>query len=207
MTTSPVKLPTMGKLVGNFTGDVVNNQMGRKAVVAILDYPPVPAVVVRANAMNTALMTQAPNVTIVGNYQGGLTPDGEKSMTQAIKDHPDINVIMSINDAGAYGAIKALQSAGKTPDQVKIVSVDAEPVARNYIRQGQWFVASVDSGAVSSGVFSVDAVVKLLAGAPIARTIALPGAVVTKDSLATEAVQTSATQSAATGAPVATQSS
>jgi serine/threonine protein kinase/DNA-binding LacI/PurR family transcriptional regulator len=171
----------MGRAVGLYTGDLINKEMNGQANVAVLDYPPVPAVVQRADAMVAALHEIAPDAKIVGHWQGGLTSDGEKSMTEALQLFPEINVIMSINDAGAYGAVNALIKAGKKPGDVAIISVDAEPEARRMINAGQFFRASVDSGAVASGEYAVDALVKLLAGVPVPRQIFLPGTVVTRD--------------------------
>lgn len=175
----------MGKAVGTFTADMINKEMGGKANVAILDYPPVPLVTIRADTMEKMVREKAPQATIVGRYLGGLTDNGEKSIMQALKDHPEINVIMSINDAGAYGAVKALRAAGKKPEDVKIISVDAENEARRMINAGEYFVASVDSGAVQVGQLGIDAAVKLLVGAPVPRQIMLPGNIVTRESLQT----------------------
>jgi ribose transport system substrate-binding protein len=175
----------MGQAVGDFTGDLVNKQMNGQATVAILDYPQVPVLIQRADAMQKALLAKAPNVKIVGRFLGGLADNGQKSMTDALQKFPDINVIMSINDAGAIGAVKALEQAGKKGDEVKIVSVDAENEAKRMIRDGEFFVASVDSGAVQNGELAVDAIVKMLASAPVPRQIMVPGNVVTRDSLLT----------------------
>jgi len=171
----------MGRLVGAYTADMINREMNGKAVVAILDYPPATATIKRAEAMQTALLEKAQNVQIVGRWLGGLPDNGEQSMTEALQQHPDINVIMSINDAGAYGAIKALRRAGKKPGDVRIISVDAETTAQQMMRNGEFFRASVDSGAVASGEYAVDAAVKLLAGSVVPRQIFLPGTMVTRE--------------------------
>ncbi|MEP7289249.1 MAG: substrate-binding domain-containing protein [Chloroflexota bacterium] len=173
----------MGQAVGAYTAAMVNKTMNGQANVAILDYPDVPSTVIRANAMETALREKAPKVTVVGRYEGGLPENGERTMAAALQQYPEINVIMSINDAGAYGAIKALLNAGKKPEDVKIVSVDAENEARRMIREGQFFVASVDSGGMQSGRSLVDAAAKLLAGSIVPRQILLPGQVVTREAL------------------------
>ncbi len=170
----------MGKAVGYYTAELINKEMNGQANVAILDYPPVPVTVKRADAMQAALLERAPDAKIVGRWQGGLPEDGERSMTAAIEQHPDINVIMSINDAGAYGAVKALRKAGKKPGDVMIISVDAETEARRMIDAGEFFRASVDSGAVASGELAVDAAVKLLAGSAVPKQIFLPGLMVTR---------------------------
>jgi len=91
---------------------------------------------------------------------------------------------LSINDAGVFGAIAAMEQAGFAPDSVIISSVDAEALAREYIRNGYFMRGSV---AISRAEFSrtaVDAMVKLLAGSTLPETIVVPpGDVVTAASL------------------------
>jgi serine/threonine protein kinase/DNA-binding LacI/PurR family transcriptional regulator len=179
----------MGRAAGSFAADLINKEMGGQANVAILDYP-IPTTMARADAMQKALLEKAPNAKIVGRWQGGVPEDGERSMTAALAEHPEINVILSINDAGAYGAVQALRKAGKKPGDVAIISVDAETEARRMIDAGEFFRASVDSGAVLTGELGVDAAVKLLAESMVPKQIFLPGMVVTRTSpTATPATQ------------------
>ncbi|HVO43622.1 MAG TPA: substrate-binding domain-containing protein, partial [Aggregatilineales bacterium] len=151
--------------------------------VIILDYPGVPATVVRADHMQTALHDKAPDASILGRYQGGTPENGEKSMTDALRQHPDLNVIMSINDAGAYGAVKALEASGKKPGDVIISSVDAQDQAKDFIRRGYFFRASLDTDPVSIGRYAVIAGVKMLAGSVVPRQILLKGLMVTAQTL------------------------
>jgi serine/threonine protein kinase/DNA-binding LacI/PurR family transcriptional regulator len=169
----------MGQAVGYYAADLVNKEMGGQATIAILDYP-LAATMKRADAMQKALLERAPNAKIVGRWPGGLADAGEQSMATALQKFPAINVIMSINDAGAYGAVQALRKAGRKPGEVAIISVDAETEARRMIDAGEFFRASVDSGAVESGELAVDAAVKLLAGSPVPKQIFLRGIVVTR---------------------------
>ncbi len=107
---------------------------------------------------------------------------GEKLWLGKLKEHPEINVIMSINDAGAFGAVKALRAAGKKPDEVMIISVDAEAEARRMIEGGEFFRASLDNDPVATGTLAIDAAVKLLAGSIIPRQIAVPGKMIARES-------------------------
>ncbi|MCZ7547346.1 MAG: hypothetical protein M5R40_29210 [Anaerolineae bacterium] len=95
------------------------------------------------------------------------------------------DVILSINDAGAYGAINALEAAGIPPDAVVIVSVDAEAKARRLIRDGQYLRGSIEVVGPESGAGpSVHAAIKLMAGGTVPETILLPpGEVVTRETL------------------------
>jgi serine/threonine protein kinase/DNA-binding LacI/PurR family transcriptional regulator len=174
---------TMGRAVAAEAAAYINEELGGTATVAILDYPPVPGVVVRADAMARTLRELAPGATIVGRYQGGLPDDGQASMARALAEHPGINVILSINDAGAFGAVDALRAAGRGPDEVSIFSVDAEAEARRMIRDGEYFRASLDNDPVGTASLMVDAAVKMLAGSVVPRQILISGNMVTRNTL------------------------
>ncbi len=54
-----------------------------------------------------------------GNQEGGL-----QAMELLLQANPDINVVYTINEPTAAGAMQALEAAGKTTDDVLMVSVD-----------------------------------------------------------------------------------
>jgi serine/threonine-protein kinase len=173
----------MGQTVGEYTAKYINEKLGGKANVMILDYPPAPETLVRGQAMEKALREAAPRATIVGNWLGGLPDNGKQSMQAALQQFPNINVIMSINDAGAFGAVEALMAAGMRPDEVLIFSVDAEPEAQRRIQNGEYFVASFDNDPVFTGQLAIDAAVGFLAGKVVPKQITLPGQMVTRETL------------------------
>jgi ribose transport system substrate-binding protein len=170
----------LGKTAGEYAAQLITEEMGGKANVAILDYPDVANVVLRANAIRDAITAGAPDATIVGNYLGGTTENGLSSMESALVEHPDINVVVSINDAGAYGAMQALENAG-VKDAV-IVGIDAEQQARDLIKAGGMYRGTVDTSPAETGVMSANAAVKLLAGSEFPQNIAVPTTLITKDS-------------------------
>ena len=45
-------------------------------------------------------------------------------MARLLEENPDINVIYTINEPAAFGAISALEAAGKAEDDVILVSID-----------------------------------------------------------------------------------
>jgi len=149
--------------------------------VAILDYPDLPNVVVRAQNMAAALLKAAPGAVIVGNYLGGTPQNGLNSMESALQAHPDINVVASINDAGALGAMKALQNAGRTSSDTIIVGIDADKQAVEYIKQGTMYRGTVDTAPAATGVLAVNAVVKLLAGSTLPQKVRVPVHLVTSE--------------------------
>jgi ABC-type sugar transport system substrate-binding protein len=67
-----------------------------------------------------------PGMKVVAQQSGNFaTPTGQTVMTALLQAHPTINALYSENDAMTYGAITAIQNAGKTPGKdVKIVTID-----------------------------------------------------------------------------------
>jgi ribose transport system substrate-binding protein len=170
----------LGTAAGEYAAQLITDELGGQATVAILDYPDVANVVVRADAIRAALEAGAPDAVIVGNYLGGTTENGLASMESALIEHPDINVVVSINDAGAYGAMQALENAGTT-DAI-IVGIDAEQQARDLIAAGGMYRGTVDTSPAETGVMSGNAAVKLLASSEFPQNIAVPTTLISADS-------------------------
>jgi ribose transport system substrate-binding protein len=102
-------------------------------------------------------------------------------METALIEHPDINVVVSINDAGALGAMQALENAGR--DDAIIVGIDAESQAVDLIREGTMYRGTVDTSPAKTGEMTINAAVKLLAGSEIPQNIAVPVTLVTQETL------------------------
>ncbi len=173
----------LGCAAGEIAGDLIAQEKGGQANVAILDYPDLPNVVVRANKIEECLKQKAPGAKITGHYLGGTAENGLKSLENALQAHPEIDVVASINDAGAYGAIKALEAAGKDPRQTIVVGIDAEAQAKDLIKQGKFFRGTVDTSPTQTGEMVMQAVVKLLAGSTAPKNVRVPVTKITKDSL------------------------
>ena len=142
--------------------------------------------VVRADAIRAALEAGAPDAVIVGNYLGGTTENGLASMESALIEHPEINVVVSINDAGAYGGLQALENAGAT--EAIIVGIDAEQQAKDLIAEGGMYRGTIDTSPGQTGVMAGNAAVRLIAGAEFPQNIAVPVTLITAETLAMEAM-------------------
>ncbi len=173
----------LGCAAGEITGDLIAKEKGGQATVAILDYPSLPQIVVRADNIEKCLLDKAPQAKIVGRFLGGTTENGLKSMSEALDKNPGIDVVASINDAGAYGALTALQAAGKNPQKTIIVGVDAEAKARDLIKAGGFYRGSVDTAPGKTGEAVIEGAVKLLAGAAVPKQIEGEISEVTADTL------------------------
>ncbi len=173
----------LGCAAGQMAGEAITREKGGKAVVALLDYPSLPNVVVRADQIEACLKQTAPDAKIVGRYLGGTPENGLTSLENALQAQPDIDVVVSINDAGALGAIKALEAAGKDPQTTIVVGIDADAQAKDLIKQGKFYRGTVDTSPALTGEMVVNAAIKLLAGSTAPKNVRVPVAKITKDSL------------------------
>jgi len=173
----------LGCAAGEIAGDLINTEKSGKATVAILDYPDLPQVVVRADNIEKCLKDKTAGVNIVGRFLGGTTENGLKSMETALQAHPDIDVVASINDAGAYGALTALQAANKDPKTTIIVGIDAEAKAKDLIKAGGFYRGTVDTSPAKTGEMVINAAIKLLAGATAPKNVRVPVTKITADTL------------------------
>lgn len=174
----------LGQKIGRTAGQYIMEHLGGEANIIILDFSSLPAIVQRADGLEAGVREIAPDVNIIGRYIGGTRDNGEQSVTQLLSEGVEFNVILSINDAGSFGAIAALEDAGIPPGEVFIFSVDAERLAQRYIRDGYYMVASVAIDRQLSARASVDALINLLGGATIAEQVLTPpGNVVTRETL------------------------
>jgi ribose transport system substrate-binding protein len=173
----------MGCAAGEIAGDLIAKEKGGRATVAILDYPTLPQIVVRADNIERCLKAKAAGAIVVGRYLGGTTDNGLASMQAALKAHPTIDVVVSINDAGAYGALSALQAASKDAKSTIIVGIDGETRAKELIKQGGFYRGSVDTSPSLTGQLVIDAAVKLLSSATIPRSMRVPVTKITVETL------------------------
>jgi serine/threonine protein kinase/ABC-type sugar transport system substrate-binding protein len=164
----------MGQAVGQVAGAYVRDVLNGEANVVILDFPDMQVIVERANGMEDALRAIAPSVKIVGRFIGGTRENGKDSLQALLDEKTEFDVILSINDAGSIGAINALEEAKIPHDAVSIFSVDAEELAVDYMRKGEYMRGTLEVGRTQTAHSTVDAVTRMLAGATVAEKIYIP---------------------------------
>lgn len=78
------------------------------------------------------------NFEIVSQLWGGWDQQGGlKAMEDALATHPDLNAVYTENDDMAFGAIRALASAGKHDNEIKVYSYDGNKNAYKAIIDGK----------------------------------------------------------------------
>ena len=116
----------MGLEAGRAAGRMIRDEMDGTADVIILDYPDLDILIRRADGLQDGVLEFAPQAHIIGRYLGATQENAQNSVSKLLRDNVSFNVILSINDAGSYGAIQAMEAADIDPSSVIISSVDAE---------------------------------------------------------------------------------
>lgn len=100
--------------------------------------------------------------TIVGNEASqGAEDGGRTAMENLLAKNPDINVVYTINEPAAYGAFQALEAAGKSGDDVIIVSVDGGCAGVSQVAEGI-IDATSQQYPVKMAELGVEAIVELV---------------------------------------------
>lgn len=182
----------MGYNAGKLAGELITAERGGEARVLILDYP-LPAIENRVRGIEDALAEFAPEAEIIGTAMGAITEEAKNSVGALLAEGTEFDVIVSINDAGSFGAVQALEAAEIPPEDVIITSVDAEVLALEYIRDDYYIRGSVDVGREQFSRTAIDTTVKLLAGATLPETFLVPpGDALTRSELEARATATAA---------------
>lgn len=162
---------SMGFTVGQFAGEIIRDELDGEASVVILDFPDMQIIVDRADGLEDGLKSVAPDVDLVGRYIGGVSENGQESIENLLADDIEFDVILSINDAGSYGVIDALEANDITPDEVMIFSVDAERKAVDYMNEGRFLRGSLSVGRQEMAQAATHAMIQMLAGADVPESI------------------------------------
>lgn len=105
---------------------------------------------------------QGGSYTIVGNEASqGAEDGGRTAMENLLAKNPDINVVYTINEPAAYGAYQALEAAGKSADDVLIVSVDGGCAGVGQVADGI-IDATSQQYPVKMAELGVEAIVELV---------------------------------------------
>ena len=161
-----------GKAAGEFAAATYP---GAETDAIILDYPTIPDLVARADAIEAAMLDANPLVKVVGRLLGGLPENGATSMEQAnTKWGLKLKLVTGINDGGNLGAFESAKTLGRTPDDLAFFGIDCDPAAVTAIRAASMYKGCVDTNPKGTGELAANAIGKLTAGSNVAGSIEVP---------------------------------
>lgn len=103
-----------GKLVGEWTKKYIEENMGGKANVAIIDYPQSAIVCAQRAQGFRDVMETMPGVKVVAQQDGKASrTDSMAVMENILTAHPEVNVVYGINWDTCAGALAAIEAAGR----------------------------------------------------------------------------------------------
>ncbi len=167
---------TIGTAAGKAAGEfAAATYPGVETDAIILDYPTIPDLVARADAIQAGMLAADPMVKVVGRYLGGLPANGATSMEQAnTKYGLKLKIVTGINDGGNLGAFEAAKTLGRKPDNLAFFGIDCDPAAVTAIRAASMYKGCVDTNPKGTGELAANAIGKLTAGANVAGTVEVP---------------------------------
>lgn len=173
-----------GHRLGEYAGQWVTENLAGNAKVAILGYEKGSWGQARGKGIKDGLKSKAPNVEIVAE-QDAVNPTEGLNVTRTIlQAHPDVNVILGVEDPATEGAYKAWIASGKDPKDPKafIGGMDGTPPALKLLRDGGTiYRASMAIPLLAVGEAIVDTADRLAKGEKTGDTI-VPLALVTEKS-------------------------
>jgi ribose transport system substrate-binding protein len=157
--------------VGRRVATALFEAMGGKGRVVGLEGPPsAPTSRDRVRGLRETL-ARFPNIELLGLSVGHLQQAPAKAaMAALLARHPAIDGVWTANDLMAFGALDALQDAGRT---AKVVGINGLPAAIEHIERGT-MVASADFSAFNIAAIAARAVLRHLAGQPVPKEIMVP---------------------------------
>lgn len=113
-------------LAGTLAGEFVMKEINYQGNVAIMDGPPVTAVLDRIKAYKD-VVAKYPKVKIVADQMMGNTiADGVTVAENQLEANPNLDGFLCMNDSAYLGALAAMQNAGRV-GKMAIGSVDGMP--------------------------------------------------------------------------------
>ncbi len=127
-----------GELIGQYAKSKAN-ELGLEPQIALLDLAPgISSGELRREGFLDGFGITSDDPQIVGSVDTeGNQELGEAAMEELLASNPDINVVYTVNEPAALGAITALKAEGADLDDVIVVSVDGGCVAmKEAVRPG-----------------------------------------------------------------------
>ncbi len=133
----------LGYTIGEYAAKWINEKLGGKAEVAILNYPQLPILLQRGNGIKDAITKLAPNAKIVAETSAINPAEGITKMETIFQANPNVKVVGCIGAGGSVGSNEAAKAAGKITDDFGIFAADATQPELTAIKNNEGIRMSV----------------------------------------------------------------
>jgi ribose transport system substrate-binding protein len=141
---------------------------GETLTLGVLNYDVIPQVIQRREGIVDGITEVfGDNIEVVGSVTAGDPTTGLEAGETWLQAHPDLDMIVGINDGGALGAYQAVIAAGKDdPDTFFVGGIDATDEALAAVKDGGSYQATVDQQPKEMGALTVRTLVAAIKGEP-----------------------------------------
>ena len=147
---------------GGKAGARMGELLGGKGKVLIIDHPTVSSVQDRTKGFREALGKHEGITVVASPSAEGQRAKAQSVMEDALTATPDLKGVFAINDVSALGALRAIEAAGRK--DIVVIGYDATPEAREAIKRGGPFKASVSQDPNLIGSKTVATIARHFAG-------------------------------------------
>ena len=157
---------------GKLAGQAMIDALGGKGKVAIIDFPEAESVIQRTKGFKE-VVAGAKGIQIVAQLPGGAARDTSyKTAQDILEKNSDVAGIFCINDPTAFGAIAALEKAGRL-NKVKIISFDGQPEAKQAVKDGKIYAEPIQYPD-RIGTLTIQTILKYMAGDKVEAQTLIP---------------------------------
>lgn len=155
-----------------------------KCEVGLCNYPLNQVCLDRAAGIEDGMAEYAPNATIVAKAQAGYVDEGLEVGENFMQAHPNMKVVVGIDDAGLLGVYEAVKGAGKDTADFGMFGIDALEEALKLISEDTAFRSTIHLDLNTVGEKMVQAAVDLVEGKEVEKVTYFPMVNLTIDNVA-----------------------
>lgn len=162
-----------GYSIGKVAGEWIAKEMDGEAEVLVLDYPEIEAIIARGDGIREGILEFAPNAVIVKSISANTPEKGMAAMELILQTNPNVQVVVGVNDAGVLGAFEAVMAANKATEKFFMGGLDATDQAKEKIKEGSIYRATIDINPAGTGKLFLDTAIKVIENGPIEEVISI----------------------------------
>ncbi len=151
------------------------------AKIVMLEHPTAKSALDRTQSLVDTLAGKDLYQIIDRQSSEGQLDQAMTKMESILQAHPDVDVVMGVNDPSAMGALAAIQAASVS-HPILIYGVDGAPEAKKMIKEGK-LEGSAAQSPKTIGTTAAELAYKLLAGEAIEKEVLVPVTLITKDNV------------------------
>jgi len=174
-----------GRLAGQLAREYIEQKLGGKANVVILDFPQSPVICGARVAGFESEIGKLPGARIIAKQDGGAMRDRAMSvMDNILQGNAKIDVVFGINDDTILGAMAAAEGAGRIKEMV-FIGYDGTNEACLLIDKGSQLIGDVAQQPKLIGTTAMEIGIKVLEGkdSGIPKMSPVPPILITKENV------------------------